>query len=285
MGKILIDGDALHALIGQQLETHNGSTVDALASLCVALGFDPTLWPMTATTTGRVLTAMGRQARFKEEAQACGAIQINSSTETAFTAVPAVEICIEPQVPEDMEGALVAVGVELDTVACLYFDPAHGPTFRQRIKSKWRTFTDLCGRGLIQNPTGFFISAIKKNWMLSSSYVPGLKKPTPASRAEQERLSLQAQREVDAQHLQAQLDQEQQWRRQAQPEEQWQTSRGMLKLHLSKVLSSGEWQALERLCMAGRLQASEIAAAATRAKAALRWETFLSELQGQLRAA
>lgn len=283
MSNIQIDVDALHALIGQQLEAQGGTAVDALASLCVALDFDPTLWPMTATTTGRIQAAMRRQKTFRKDAEACGAIQSNPSTQTSVTAVPAVENCFVPQVPEDMEGALVAVGVELDTVACLYFDPAYGPTFRQRIKSKWRTFTDLCGRGLIQNPTGFFISAIRKNWMLSSSYVPGLKKPTPASRAEQERLSLQGQREADAAQLQAQLDQEQQQQRQAQPAEQWQASKGMLKLHLSKVLSSGEWQALERLCVAGRMQASELAAAATKAKAALRWDGFLGELRGQLR--
>lgn len=137
-------------------------------------------------------------------------------------------------------------------------------------------------RGLLQNPTGFFISAIRKNWMLSSSYVPGLKKPTAVSRAQQERLSLQVQRETDAQQLQAHLDAEREQQRQAHPTEQWQASKGLLKLHLSKVLNSMEWQALERRCVAGRMQATEIATAATKAKAALCWDLFLGDLRGQL---
>jgi hypothetical protein len=104
-------------LIGKALEAHSGVAVDALAALCCTLGLDPTLWPLSATTTGRVLTSMGRQAGLREAAAGCGAIQI--STTTAFTAVPAVPICIDPQLPDDMEGALLAAGVEPDAVNTL----------------------------------------------------------------------------------------------------------------------------------------------------------------------
>jgi hypothetical protein len=204
------------------------------------------------------------------------------SSHTAFTAVPAVPICIDPQLPDDMEEALLAAGVEPDAVNTLYFDIAHGPVFRQRIKGKWRTFCDLVTRGLVQNPTGFFVSAVRKNWMLSSSYVPGLKKPTIVSRSELERVELQVQREADAGLHQRQVEFEQERLRLALPEEQWRASRSVLWLHLGKVLLSGEWQVLERACMAGRMAAAELAVLATRAKAALSWAVFLGELRGQL---
>ena len=45
---------------------------------------------------------------------------------------------------------------------------------------------------------------------------------------------------------------------------------------------SREWQGLERACVAGRMAAAELAMAATRAKAALNWDSFLGELRGQL---
>ena len=278
MPTMQIDTDQLSALFSSTLTT--GTAVDALAALCCTLGLDPTLWPLSATTTGRVLTSMGRQSGLREAATGCGAIQI--FTTTALPAVPAVPICIDPHLPEDMEGALLAAGVEPDAVNTLYFDAAHGPVFRQRIKGKWKTFCDLVTQGLVQNPTGFFISAVRKNWMLSSSYVPGLKKPTPVSRAEQERQELQAQRETAAGLHQQQVEIEQQRLRQAQPDEQWHASRSLLWLHLGKVLLSGEWQVLERLCLAGRMHAAELATMATRAKAALSWDAFLSDLRGQL---
>ena len=278
MATMQIDTDQLSVLFSSTLTT--GTAVDVLAALCCTLGLDPTLWPLSATTTGRVLTSMGRQAGLREVAAGCGAIQI--STTTALTAVPAVPICIDPHLPEEMEGALLAAGVELDTVNTLYFDATHGPVFRQRIKGKWRTFCDLVTRGLVQNPTGFFVSAVRKNWMLSSSYIPGLKKPTPVSRAEQERQELQTQRETAAELHQQQVQLEQQRLRQTQPDEQWRASRSLLWLHLGKVLLSGEWQVLEQLCLAGRMQAAELTAVATRAKAALNWEAFLCDLRGQL---
>ncbi len=103
----------------------------------------------------------------------------------------------------------------------------------------------------MQNPTGFFVSAIRKNWILSSSYVPGLKKLTIISRAELERVELQIQREAAAGLHQVQVELEQQRLRLAGPEEQWRASRSVLWLHLGKVLLSGEWQALERACVAG----------------------------------
>ena len=81
-----------------------------------------------------------------------------------------------------------------------------------------------------------------------------------------------------------QVELEQERLRQARPDEQWHASRSLLWLHLGKVLLNAEWQALERLCLAGRMQAAEIAAMATRAKAALSWNTFLSELRVQLTA-
>jgi hypothetical protein len=200
--------------------------VISLTALCCTLGLDPTLWPLSATTTGRVLTSMGRQAGLREAAAGCGAIRTFSPT--AFTAVPAVAVCIDPHLPEDMEGALLAAGVEPDAVNTLDFDVAHGPVFRQRIKGKWRTFCDLVTRGLVQNPTGFFVSPVRKNWMLSSSYVPGLKKAAVISRAELERVELQIQREADAGLHQQQVELEQQRLRLAVPEEQWRASRSVL---------------------------------------------------------
>ena len=267
-------------MISKALEAQSGVAVDALAALCCTLSLDPTLWPLSATTTGRVLTSMGRQAGLREAAAGCGAIQTFPTT--ALPAVPAVPFCIDPQLPEDMEGALLAAGVEPDVVNTLYFDAAHGPVFRQRIKGKWRTFCDLVTRGLVKNPTGFFVSAVRKNWMLSSSYVPGLKKPTIISRAELERVELEVQREAAAGLHQRQVEFEQQRLRLALPEEQWRASRSVLWLHLGKVLLSGEWQVLERACVAGRLAAAELAVRATRAKAALSWEAFLGELRGEL---
>ena len=280
MPQLILETDQLHALIGKALEAQSGVAVDALAALCCTLGLDPTLWPLSATTTGRVLTSMGRQAGLREAAAGCGAIQIFSTT--ALPAVPAVPICLDPQVPEDMEGALLAAGVEADAVNTLYFDPSHGPVFRQRIKGKWRTFCDLVTRGLVRNPTGFFVSAVRRNWMLSSSYVPGLKKPTVISRAELERVELQIQRESAAGLHQQQVEFEQERLRLALPEEQWRASRSVLWLHLGKVLLSGEWQVLERACVVGRMAAAELAVKATRAKAALTWDAFLGELRGQL---
>lgn len=83
---------------------------------------------------------------------------------------------------------------------------------------------------------------------------------------------------------QQQVELEQERLRQAQPDEQWHASRSLLWLHLGKVLLSGEWQLLERLCLAGQVHAAELAAIATRAKAALSWNTFVSDLRGQLTA-
>jgi hypothetical protein len=80
----------------------------------------------------------------------------------------------------------------------------------------------------------------------------------------------------------AQVELEQERLRVARPEEQWRASRSVLWLHLGKVLLSGEWQRLERGCIAGRMLAAELAVRATRAKAALTWEAFLGELRGQL---
>ena len=150
------------------------TAVDLAAALCLLTGVDPTLLPLSATTSGRVLRSMGVQA-----AQGYGSLQTDTST--AVTAVPAVPICNESQVPAEMETALVCAGVEPDVLASLYFDETNGQAFRQRIKSKWRTFTDLVSRGLVQSPTGFFVSAVRKNWHLSSTYEPGKKKtPTVA---------------------------------------------------------------------------------------------------------
>lgn len=152
----------------------SATAVDLAAALCLLTGVDPTLLPLSGTTGGRVLSSMGRLA-----AGGCGPIQ--TSTTTALTAVPAVPNCFESHVPEEMEMALTSAGVEPDVLASLYFDQTNGQAFRQRIKSKWRTFTDLVSKGLIQSPTGFFVSAVRKNWHLSSTYEPGKKKtPTVA---------------------------------------------------------------------------------------------------------
>jgi hypothetical protein len=141
------------------------SAVDLAAALCLLTATDPTLLPLSATTSGRVLASMGRMA-----AQGYGPIQISTATEAS---VPAVAVVFESHLPADLEAAVIGAGVEPDVLASLYWDETHGQAFRQRIKSKWRTFTDLATRGLLTNPTGFFVSAVRKNWHLSSSYEPG----------------------------------------------------------------------------------------------------------------
>ena len=151
----------------------SATAVDLAAALCLLTGVDPTLLPLSATTGGRVLSSMGRLA-----AQGYGSIQTFTATDGA-PAVPAVPICNESHVPADLEAALVGAGVEPDVLASMYFDERHGQAFRQRIKSKWRTFAQLVSKGLIASPTGFFVSAVRKNWHLSSTYEPGKKKAAP----------------------------------------------------------------------------------------------------------
>ncbi len=249
MATVQIDVDHLHALIGQQLESIQGTAVDALAALCSALGLDPTLWPLTATTTGRVLTSMGRQSGVREAALRCGAIQ-SFTKNNFFKAIPDESICLAPHLPEDLEEALVAVGVESDAVASLYFDAANGPMFRQRIKSKWRTFCQLAKRNLIENPTGFFLAAIRKNWMLSSSYVPGMRKATPDPAADlwsaKEQAALSAQAALDA-------------IAEASPERQWHERGATLRLLLRSVFTAGDLTRLEGACRAGILRAADLA--------------------------
>ena len=170
MPTLTIDTDRLSALLAQALLGH-GTAVDGLAALCGTLGLDPTLWPLSTTTAGRVLRSMGRQFGLHEEALTCGAI--HSNTLTAVTAVQAVPYGIEPQVTPDLEAALTAAGVELDAINSLYFDSVHGQTFRQRIRSKAMTFCALVSKGLVREPTAFFVAAVRRNWMLSASYEPG----------------------------------------------------------------------------------------------------------------
>jgi hypothetical protein len=76
--------------------------------------------------------------------------------------------------------------VELsDAVHTLYFDAAHGPvSLRQRGPRKGKMenpSATLWTQGLVQNPTGFFHPAVRKNWMLSSSYAPASRSPPPVS--------------------------------------------------------------------------------------------------------
>ncbi len=169
---LTVDTDQLSNLLSHALLGH-GTSVDALTALCGALGLDPTLWPLSATTAGRVLRSMGRQNGLREEALTCGSIQL--STLTAVPAVQAVPNSFEPQVTPDLEAALTAAGVEADAISSLYFDEVHGQVFRQRIRSKARTFCALATRGLVREPTAFFIAAVRRNWLLSSTYEPGKK--------------------------------------------------------------------------------------------------------------
>jgi hypothetical protein len=161
---ITIDTDQLQQQVGAALIA-SAKGVDALAAVCLSLHLDPTLWPLSATVSGRVLSSMGRLAAGGYESK-----QLTTSTEAS---VKAVGVVYESHLPADLEAAVTGAGVEADVLASLYWDETHGQAFRQRIKSKWMTFTQLVSRGLIQNPTGFFVSAVRKNWHLSSSYEPG----------------------------------------------------------------------------------------------------------------
>ena len=163
------------ALAGGIRELGKGSPTAALAGLCTAFGVDITLLDIPASSSGRVLAEMGRltASTIREDVWRCGAIQIIPTT--ALNAVPAVQVVFEPDLPDQMQAALVLAGVEQDVLASLYFDERHGQTFRQRIKSKWQTFTDLVSKGLIHNPTGFFVAAVRRNWHLSGNYEPGKK--------------------------------------------------------------------------------------------------------------
>ena len=79
---------------------------------------------------------------------------------------------IEPRVTPGLKVALVAAGVDLDATNALHSDAVHGPTFRQRIRSKALTFCRLATRRLVREPTPFFVSTVRKNWIVSSSYEP-----------------------------------------------------------------------------------------------------------------
>ena len=170
MPTLTVDTDQLSNLLSHTLLGH-GTSVDALAALCGTLGLDPTLWPLSATTAGRVLRSMGRQSGLREEALTCGSI--HSTTLTAVPSVPAVAYGIEPQVTPELEAALTAAGVEPDAINSLYFDEVRGQVFRQRIRSKAMTFCALVSKGLVREPTAFFVAAVRRNWMLSASYEPG----------------------------------------------------------------------------------------------------------------
>jgi len=57
----------------------------------------------------------------------------------------------------------------------LCFHETHGQTFRRRMKSKALSFCHLVSRGLVREPTGFFVAAVRRNWLRSKGYEPGKK--------------------------------------------------------------------------------------------------------------
>ena len=250
---------------GPQLLEKGGSEV-GLASIFQTLSIDPTFMAeLSASSTGRVTANMGRLSTtsLREDVLGSGSIQTSTLTDKSI-AVPAGLICIEPDLPEHIEVALEAVGVEMDVARSMYTDETYGPVFRQRIKSKFRCFVDLVTRGLIANPTGFFVSAVRKNWRLSSTYEPGKVKPMARPVAEVEREASKAREEADRRAAQERVD----LVATVSPEEQWTQARATLKLLLSGALSAEAWARLEERARSGLVSAAALAQEALRAKTA-----------------
>lgn len=262
--KLMVDSAALQAVLVNELAARGEQGKDAvLASLCIALGLDLSLWPIAASSAGKVFATIGRltgQGLNAEGIRGTGAIQHMTETESlpAGPVVSCIASVPELSVPPEIEAALIEAGVEPDAVSSLYFHPASGRHFRQRIRSKWRAFTDLCRRGLIQNPTGFWLQAVRENWMLSSSYQPGKRKEQPTPEA-QVAAARQAAAEQAQQQLDALID--------AAPAEQWAASGPTLRLLLRSLLNKAELERLETLARTGILRATEIAREASRAHA------------------
>ena len=97
----------------------SGGTEAIVASICHVLSLDPTLVPdMSASTTGRLQARMWRlsSTSLRDDvlgAEGSGSIHIITST-AASPAVPVVLSCIESGLPEQIEAALEAAGVEMD---------------------------------------------------------------------------------------------------------------------------------------------------------------------------
>ena len=146
----------------------------------------------------------------------------------------------------------------------MYTDETYGPVFRQRIKSKFRCFVDLVTRGLVQNPTGFFVAAVRKNWRLSSTYEPGKVKAVPRPAAEVEREASRAREEADRRAAQERLDAV----ATVSPGEQWEAERATLKLLIGSALSVEAWARMEQRARSGLVSAAALAQEALRAKTA-----------------
>lgn len=212
---------------------------------------------------------------------------IDALLSTAPAVLPEVALAAaartELAVPASILDGLMAVGVEEDAVASLWFHPSSGLYYRQRIKSKFNTLVFLISVGRIKTATGFFIAAITKNYMLSKSYEPGKKKaPAPtAAEVAQQHVRLSSEAAAHEHHLE--VDRERAELAQTGPVTQWEACKGQLQLMLKKPLSAPEWNLLERAAMGGRLLARTVLDEVLKAKASLTFDAYLITLRQQLR--